>query len=68
MKILDVCEVYLYGWIFSLMCSCVPLQYMPEIIDNFRIFGWIYIYKLIVCLFLHLKVELMTTEGADEFL
>jgi hypothetical protein len=60
MEELDIIpECFINGWFLSLMSNCIPIEYMPEVIDKFRQDGWQFIYKLIVTYLLYLKERLL---------
>ena len=50
------------------MSNCIPIEYMPEVIDKFRQDGWQFIYKLIVTYLLFLKERLLFSNDQAEFL
>ena len=69
MEELDIIpECFLNGWFLSLMSNCIPIEYMPEVIDRFREQGWNFIYKLIVSYLRFLKERLMLSGDQAEFL
>ena len=48
-------EVFLYGWLLSLMSNCIPLEYMHLVIDEFRSRGWMFIYQLVITYLAYIK-------------
>ena len=50
------------------MSNCIPIEYMPEVIDKFRQDGWTFIYRLIVTYLLYLKERLLFSGDQAEFL
>jgi hypothetical protein len=50
------------------MSTSIPMEYMHEVLDNFRRKGWKYIYQLIVTYLLFLKELLLTSRDEAEFL
>lgn len=61
-------EVFLYGWVLSLLSTCIPLEFMHLMIDKFRREGWPFLYRLVIAYLLHLKEELMASNDSSEFL
>lgn len=69
MKELDIIpECFLNGWLLSLMSNCIPIEFMPEVVDNFRREGWNFIYRLVLTYLLLLKERLMLSGDQAEFL
>lgn len=60
--------VFLYGWLLSLMSTCIPLEYMHVVIDQFREKGWKFMYQLVITYLLFLKEYLLLAEDAADFL
>ena len=69
MQDLDIIpDCFLNGWFLSLMSNCIPIEYMPDVIDKFRKHGWNFIYRLIVSYLTFLKERLLVSEDQAEFL
>jgi hypothetical protein len=50
-----ITDVFLNGWLLSLMSNSIPMEYMHQVLDKFKKKGWNYIYKLIITYLLFLK-------------
>ena len=61
-------EVFMYGWLLSLMSNCIPLEYMHFVIDNFRKYGWDFMYRLVITYLLYTKEYLLITDDSSDFL
>jgi len=69
MEELDIIpECFINGWFLSLMSNCIPIEYMPPVIDKFRQDGWQFVYRLIVAYLLYLKERLLFSNDQAEFL
>lgn len=63
-----VSDCFLNGWLLSLMSTSIPMEYMHEVLDQFRKKGWKYMYQIIVTYLLFLKEVLLTSRDEAEFL
>ena len=61
-------DVFLYGWLLSLMSNCIPLEYMHLVVEEFRRRGWTFIYQLIVTYLAYVKEPLMLAVDSSELL
>ena len=50
------------------MSNCVPIEHMPQIVDQFRKDGWQFIYRLVLTYLLFLKEKLLMSDDQAEFL
>jgi hypothetical protein len=50
------------------MSNCIPIEYMPDVIDRFRKQGWTFIYQLLLTYLLYLKERLLLSVDQADFL
>lgn len=52
-------QLFATDWFLTLFTSLIPIQYSDKLIGNFFKFGWIFIYKLLICILERLENKLL---------
>jgi hypothetical protein len=59
-------EIIIVEWVFSLFSSVIPIELQMQFYFGFFAEGWIFFYKMCICVILTLEIEKNEDLEADE--